>query len=238
MTDPLTRLVLIGAGGFARETAEAVRAVNDVQPTFDLLGYLDDDPALHGTKIEGVPVLGPVGALHDVPEALAVACTGNPSNYFSRKRIVGHLDLAPNRYATIVHPSAVVPPSARLGPGTVLLAGVVLTAAVHVGAHVAVMPHVVLTHDDVVGDFVTLASGVRLGGRVQIGEGAYMGAGALVREDRRVGRWSLIGMGSVVTKDVPESEVWMGVPARFVRRADAPSDFAALTSTTGGEGTR
>ena len=107
-----------------------------------------------------------------------------PDNYVSRPRIVETLGLPPERYATIIHPSASVSTTSRLGPGTILLAHTVLTAAVSVGSHVAVMPHVILTHDDVVGDFATMASGACLGGNVHVGRCAYIGAGALVREDR------------------------------------------------------
>jgi acetyltransferase-like isoleucine patch superfamily enzyme len=39
----------------------------------------------------------------------------------------------------------------------------------------------------------------------------------MIRENRNIGSWSLVGMGAVVTRDVPGGEVWAGVPARFVR---------------------
>ncbi|MFD0823542.1 sugar acetyltransferase, partial [Micromonospora zhanjiangensis] len=48
-------LVIVGAGGFARETAAAVRAVNQVRPTWRLLGFLDDNPALRGVERAGLP---------------------------------------------------------------------------------------------------------------------------------------------------------------------------------------
>jgi acetyltransferase-like isoleucine patch superfamily enzyme len=92
------------------------------------------------------------------------------------------------------------------------------------------MPQVILTHDDTVDDFGTLASGVRLGGQVHIGQCAYLGAGAMVREARTVGAYALIGMGAVVTTDIPANEVWAGVPARYLRAADvrdSPADRVA-----------
>jgi len=210
-------LVIIGAGGFGRETADAVRAANAAGGSWRLLGYLDDDPALSGSCLDGVPVLGGTGELAGLPDALVVVCTGRPDNYLSRPRIVGGLGLPAERYATIIHPTASVSVSSRVGPGSVLLAHVAATAAVRIGSHVAVMPQVTLTHDDVVGDFATLASGARLGGGVHIGAGAYLGAGALVRENRAVGPGSLVGMGSVVLGDVPAGQVWAGIPARFLR---------------------
>jgi sugar O-acyltransferase (sialic acid O-acetyltransferase NeuD family) len=212
-------LLIVGAGGFARETAEAVRAVNAVQPAWTLVGFLDDDPRLHGALIAGTPVLGSIDLVHAHPEARVVLTTGRPDAYGSRPSIAARLDLDDERYATVIHPSATLGASCRVGAGSVLLAHVDLTADVVVGRHVVVMPQVVLPHDARVGDFATLASGVRLGGSCQIGEGAYVGAGACVREGLSVGARAIVGMGSVVTRDVPRERLWFGSPARDVDRA-------------------
>lgn len=219
------RLVIIGAGGFARETAQAARAAG-----LPLAGHLDDDPALHGRTVDGVPVLGGTERVRELKDASFVVCVGSPRDYASRARIVARLGLPEERYTTVVHPTAAVSASSVLGPGTVLLAHTVLTAAVTVGRHVAVMPQTVLTHDDVLGDFATLASGVRLGGTVRIGTGAYLGAGAMVREGTEVGAWSLVGMGSVLLADVPPGEVWAGSPARPLRPAPPPALAQLATS--------
>ncbi|MFD7256167.1 NeuD/PglB/VioB family sugar acetyltransferase [Streptomyces sp. NPDC059874] len=222
-------LLIVGAGGFARETAQAVRDVvaADVAqgrpPRWRLAGHLDDDLSLHGRDVDGVPVLGGTEQVHRLWDARVVVCVGSPRDYAVRARLVRRLGLPVNRYATVVHPTAVVSDSSMLGVGSVLLAHVVLTAAVRIGSHVAVMPQVVLTHDDVVGDFATVASGVRLGGGVRLGRGAYVGAGSLVREYTSVGAWSLTGMGSTVLADVPPGEVWAGSPARRLRAAGGPA---------------
>jgi sugar O-acyltransferase (sialic acid O-acetyltransferase NeuD family) len=211
----LQPLVIVGAGGFSREAAEAVAASNADEPTWDLLGFVDDDPSLVGTTICGVGVIGPVSLVHSaLAGAQVVVCTGRPDNYFSRPKIVHRLGLPPHRYATVVHPSVALASAAVVGHGTVILAGTVITANARIGNHVAIMPSTVITHDDVVADFATLASGVKLGGSVRIGTGAYIGAGALVREGVPIGEWSLVGMGSLVTRPVPAAEQWYGTPAR------------------------
>lgn len=217
-------LLILGAGGFARETAEAVRAESETDGRWDLLGFLDDDPDRHGDFLEGLPVLGPLDAIADHPDARVVACMGHPGNFFTRKRVVRRLNLAPERWATVIHPSAVLAASTEIGCGSVVLASVVTTAAVRIGEHVVVMPATVMTHDDEAGDYATFGAGVRLAGRVRVGEGAYVGSGALVRQDLEVGEWSLIGMGSVVTHAVPAGEVWAGVPARCLRTLQVPED--------------
>jgi sugar O-acyltransferase (sialic acid O-acetyltransferase NeuD family) len=217
-------LLIAGAGGFARETAAAVRAINEVRPTFRLLGFLDDDPALQGTERAGLTILGGLSLVQELPAALVVVCIGSPRDHTVRARVVGRLALPARRYAKIVHPSASVGTGCVAGHGSVLLAQTVLTADVVVGAHVAVMPHAALTHDDVVEDYATIASGVRLGGAVRLGAGAYIGAGALIRESVRVGAGALVGMGAVVLDEVPAGEVWAGNPARRLRaRPAAPT---------------
>lgn len=223
IADTRCPLVIVGAGGFGRETAEAVRALNSIDGSWHLVGYLDDDATRHGTVIDGLPVLGGIAELEDMPDFSVVVTTGRPDNYMSRPQIVRNLAISIERYATIIHPAASVSSTSCVGAGSVVLAHAVLTAGVSVGAHVAVMPHVTLTHEDIVEDFATLASGVHLGGGVRVCQGAYLGAGALIRESCTVGRCSLVGMGAVVLRDVPACEVWVGVPARYSRGVEFPS---------------
>ncbi len=203
-------LVIIGAGGFARETAWAADNV---------IGFLDDNPAIHGEKRAGYPVLGGLELVAELPDAMFVICAGSPRDYGVRERLAARLGLPVERYATVIHSSVHIGHGCTVGPGSVLLPGVSLTVDVTVGAHVAVMPQVVLTHDDMIGDYATIASGARLGGGVRIEHGAYIGAGALIRESVRIGAGSLVGLGSVVLRDIPANQVWAGNPARYLREA-------------------
>jgi sugar O-acyltransferase (sialic acid O-acetyltransferase NeuD family) len=171
---PSTPLVIVGAGGFARETAEIVRAINAVEPRWDLLGYVDDDPARWGQIVSGALVLGGTEVL-DGTDAMAVVCVGNPTHFDVRARIVDRLGMSPDRYATLVHPTVSLASSTTIGEGTVIAAHCVTTTDVEIERHVAVMPACVFTHDVHIGSFATLASGVRLAGAVTVGSGAYVG---------------------------------------------------------------
>jgi sugar O-acyltransferase (sialic acid O-acetyltransferase NeuD family) len=224
-------LILIGCGGFGRETAAAVAAINAVEPRWRLRGFLDDSPELEGTTVAGVPVLGPIDSVGDHPNAAVVITTGRPGNYVSRPAIADRIDLDEDRYATLVHPSAVVGADCRIGPGSVLLGHVDLTTEVVVGGHVAVMPQVVLPHDTVVEDFATIASGVQVGGGCEIARGSYVGSGSCLREGLRIGVRAMIGMGAVVTRDVPAERLWCGVPARDCGAAPIPIDATVAGGT-------
>lgn len=53
-----------------------------------------------------------------------------------------------------------------------------------------------------------------------IKEGAFVGAGSYILKGVTVGRHSIIGAGSVLTKNVPDNEIWAGNPARFIRKVE------------------
>jgi len=208
MTEPV---LLIAAGGLAREVASAL-------PDGTVLGFLDDDPAKAGAEVAGLPVLGPLAAVSDHPDARLVVCAGKGP---ARRALVSRLaalGLGDDRYATVVDASVRVPAGCAVGAGSILLAGTVLTAQVTVGRHVVCMPHVTLTHDDVVEDFATLAAGVTLGGGVRIGEAAYLGMNASVRENCAVGHDAVLGMGATLVRDQPDGSVWAGTPARELKK--------------------
>ncbi|MFQ4147830.1 acetyltransferase [Arthrobacter sp. LAPM80] len=207
-------LILVAASGLAREVIVSTRSTG----THVVVGFLDDDPALRGTIISGVPVLGPIADAVRYPGAQFVLCAGKGS---VRERIALQLEdlgVHDSSYATVIDPTAVVPPGSAVGEGSILLAHVVLTADVRVGRHVVAMPHVTLTHDDVLADFATLAAGVSLGGGVRIGRGAYLGMNASVRERCTIGAGTTVGMGAAVVHNVPDGETWVGVPARSLER--------------------
>jgi sugar O-acyltransferase (sialic acid O-acetyltransferase NeuD family) len=210
-----TALVLVGAGGLGREALAAAR----MSAAWDVRGFVDDRADLHGTTIDGVPVLGPVSHLLDgtVAGVHALICTGRPGHTGSRQLIDGRLTAAGVPLASLVHPTAALAPGVQVGPGDLILAQVVATAPITIGRHVVVMPQVVFTHDDVIGDFTTFGAGARLAGGVVVERGAYVGSGALVREYATIGAGALVGMGAVVTRDVPPGEVWAGNPARRLR---------------------
>lgn len=75
-------------------------------------------------------------------------------------------------------------------------------------------------------------------GTVHLKEGAFLGAGVLVCSPVTIGKWSIVGAGSVVTKNIPDYEIWAGNPARFikVRPGYEKEHSAALGDTSGNNG--
>ncbi|MFC7621391.1 NeuD/PglB/VioB family sugar acetyltransferase [Microlunatus sp. GCM10028923] len=203
-------LIIVAASGLARELIMVLRSCGRLHPR----GILDDDPALTGKVIHGVPVLGRPAVIRDHPDTAVIIAAGRGRD---RRTLAGRLHaagVADDRYVSVIDCTVGVPESCEIGVGSIVLAGTVLTADVQVGRHVVIMPRVTLTHDVVVDDFATLCAGVSLGGQVRIGPAAYVGMNAGVREGRTVGANAVLGMGAAAIRDIPAGEVWAGVPAR------------------------
>lgn len=215
----MSALVLIAASGLAREVIALERSLR----RYDEIFLLDDDPALQGTAVDGVAVLGPVALASDQFDGDLLICAGSGQVRRRIARRLAAMGVRSSAFGRVVHPSVEVPQGCTIGPGCIVLSSVVMTTAVHLHRHVVVMPHVTLTHDDVVSDCATLCAGVTLGGRVTVEEGAYLGMSSSVRQDVTVGFDSVLGMGSVLLQDLPAGETWVGNPATRMLRTEGAS---------------
>jgi sugar O-acyltransferase (sialic acid O-acetyltransferase NeuD family) len=106
-----------------------------------------------------------------------------------------------------------------LGEGAALSPFVTLTSNIRIGRHFHANLYSYVEHDCVIGDFVTFAPGVKCNGNVRIEDHAYIGAGAVIKQGKPgqplvIGRGALVGMGAVVTRDVPPGITVVGNPAK------------------------
>lgn len=208
-------LVFLSAGGTSADVLGFIEDINHLELRFDPIGFLDDAPAKQGTSLCGLPVLGTLPDFTKFPDALFVNCLGSSSNYWRRGRVVESLGIAAERFATVVHPSAVIARHASLAAGTIVYPFAFIGSGTRIGRQVLVMSHASINHDVNIGAYAIVASGAVILGKVTLGVHSYIGAGASIRQGLSVGDGSLIGMGSVVVDDVGRNAIAMGVPARL-----------------------
>ncbi len=204
-------LVVIGAGGMAREVLDVVEAINASKDAWRVVGLVAEPaPEESLLRRRGYRFLGNLEKLRDL-DCDVVIGIGNGS---VRSRIDAEVSPWGHRSATLLHPASTVGSDVQVGEGAVLLAGVRITTNIVLGRHVQINQNATVGHDCRLGDYVSLNPLAAVSGNVAIGSETTVGANAVIIEGRRVGRRCMIGAGAVVIRDVEDDQTVVGVPAK------------------------
>ena len=202
------KLYIIGAGGHGQVVLDCARAVG-----FEIDGFLDDNEELIGKVINGIEVIGKV-ELAKTLEGFFLVAVGDNSK---RKAIVEKLNFGKEKFARVIHPSAVIGSDVEIGEGSMIIGGVVINTNTKIGKHVILNTSSSIDHHNEIGDFVHIAPGTHTGGNVYVGEGAFVGIGVSIIPHIGTGKWSTIGAGSVIIEDVPDYATVVGNPGRIIK---------------------
>lgn len=212
----MKKLYIIGAGGFGREVAWLVERINNVEPVWELQGFLDDNQEKHGTMEGRHPVVGGcelLGQLKD--EAWVVCAVGSAA---VRKQIIERVQQYDTvRFATLIDPSVLYSSSVMVGEGSIICAGTILTVDITIGRHVIINLDCTVGHDAQIEDFVTIYPSVNVSGCAIVEQGVELGTGAQIIQGKRIGQETILGAGAVVVKDLPDRCTAVGAPAKVVK---------------------
>ena len=119
-------------------------------------------------------------------------------------------------FATLIHPTASVQSSSLLGEGVLVGPGVVISNHVKIGRHVFVNSQSYIGHDGVISDYVTISPCAAILGNCKIESHVFLGANSSIKEGTTISSGAVIGMGTVVIKNLCGG-VYVGNPARRVK---------------------
>lgn len=105
----------------------------------------------------------------------------------------------------------------ELGGGSIILQGAIVQRDSKIGEHVIINTSSSVDHDCIISDFAHLSPGARLAGGVYVGEGTHIGINACVIPNVKIGKWCVIGAGTVIIKDIPDFSVVVGNPGRVIK---------------------
>ena len=209
----MKNVLIIGAGGFGREVFAWCRADPGYGKTWQIRGFLDDNPnALDGFTVHA-RIVGKVSDYQAAPDEECICAIGHPG---TKKRIVELLLARGAVFRSLIHPSVVMGSMVTLGQGVVLCPGVVLTSHLVVGDFVMFNCLSSAGHDVQVGRFATISGHCDLTGFVEVGEGVFMGSRASIIPGRKIGAGATVGAGSVVITNVAPATTVFGNPARRI----------------------
>ena len=215
-------LGIYGAGGLGREVYEVARAINRERLTWSEIIFIDDGEDIK--NIRKIPIFTFKEALRKfskVPFEVCVA-VGEPS---IRQILYDKLAAKNIKIATIIHPEVSIPDSTTIGEGTIICKFVSITCDICIGKNVYIHPMACIGHDSVIGDSAVISSFVDVAGDCIIGEKAFLAIGVVMKQGISVGRKSIVGMSSVIHRDIPEAVIAMGNPARAMKHNDQERVF-------------
>lgn len=205
------RLILVGAGAFARELINWAEHAAAATGTPAITGFLDASAAaLDGFDYE-LEYLGTIENYQPREGDRLVMAIGDPG---AKKRIAAELLARGAEFAQVIHPTAVIARTAKLGTGVVVCPHVVVSADATVGDFVALNTLSSVGHDVVIGACTTLSAHVDLTGSVNVGECCFFGSGARVVPKVKIGAEARIGAGATVLRTVAANAVMYTTPAK------------------------
>lgn len=203
-------IVIIGAGGVGRETAWIIEQINMRNPTWNIIGFVDDNEEIWDSQINGYKVIGNLSwlnALENKPYVIIAI-----ANYKVKKSIVNKL-CDRFQFATIIHPDVYLNRTVEIGKGSIVYPGVIMTINISIGNHVIVSPKCGIGHDSIIKDYVSLLWNVNVSGFDIIEEGVLIGSGATIIQGKNVGKGAIVGAGAVVINTIQENTINVGIPS-------------------------
>jgi sugar O-acyltransferase (sialic acid O-acetyltransferase NeuD family) len=207
-------LVIVGAGGHARELAWLVDDINRGSETFRFLGFVVSD--LRRASGHDSPVLGDfdwLDANRSIVDAVAIGI-GSPA---ARLAVADRLADEFGSFETpaLIHPTAQFDvASTSIDRGAAICAGAIATVNVAIGSFASIGVSVTIGHESRIGKGCVVNPGANISGGVTLGEGVLVGTGAQILQYLTIGERASVGAGAVVVKDIAEGTTVVGIPAR------------------------
>jgi acetyltransferase EpsM len=215
----MKKLVIFGGSGIGMIAASIAEDIG----SHEVLGFLND-AIPEGNEIgkyKKHPVIGKtekyLELLTDPNIDFFIAYVGlqNEKETFEK---IKKFKIPKNRWATLIHPSAVIPEKyCSIGNGVLIAPLAQLSPDVTLNDHCILLANSFVGHDSTLDVFAHIATNGVVGANVHVGKAVHIGSNSTVREKIHIGDFALVGSGSVILNDVPSNSIFIGNPGRLLR---------------------
>lgn len=217
----MKKVLIMGGLGNGSVIAWAIEdAIKRGHDEYKCVGFINDRDGI--SDIEGFPVLG---GIKDVPRLL------DEGYYFintifkiggqkDRIDLFESLAIPDERLATFVHPLAYVAPNVELSAGCVIMPNVSVSSGTKFGKGCRVMVGATIGHNNTIGDYCFFAANCCTGAYLKFGRAVTVSLNSCIREFTEIGDYATIGMGAVVLDNIGVGEVWVGNPAKLIKKVE------------------
>lgn len=211
-------MLIIGAKGFAKEVLETLYVENKY---FDRIYFYDDVNDEIGTHLYGKfeiikdikSVNSTLGDTFDFTVGI-----GNP---LLRQKVIKKFTAIGGRLQSVISSLAKIGSfDTSLEAGANIMAGTIITNSVRIGKAPLVNLNCTIGHDCIVGDFLEMSPGSHISGNCTLGDYVNIGTNVTILPKITIGSNVIIGANSVVTKDIMDNCLVVGVPAKVIKNID------------------
>lgn len=208
----MKNLVIIGAGGFAREIYDLANVCYGSEEDFKVKGFLSDGPST--IEAMGYPAVLSSVSDYQIEESDVFFCA--IGNLRDRKKTIEIILSKGGKFINLIHPTAIISPSVTLGIGIGIKSFCVLASDVTIEDFTFLQSSVIMGHDVHVGQFCQVNSFSFFAGYVRVHDLVSVNAGVRIIQNTIVEEESVVGMGSVVLRRVKKGTTVFGNPAKKI----------------------
>jgi sugar O-acyltransferase (sialic acid O-acetyltransferase NeuD family) len=207
-----SEIVLIGAGGIAREIISWHNTSKKHLAT-KIVGFLDDNLGALNNYAVDLKILGKVDLdLIKKNQSIVFAISD-----VETKKILLKKALNSNvQIANYIHESCFIGERTNFGKGLVMLPYAIISCDSTIGDLVFINNGSQIGHDVAIGDFTSIMANVDIGGGAIIGNNVFIGTGAVILPGVKIPDNTRIGAGAIVLKSIKQSGTYFGNPAKKI----------------------
>ena len=208
-------LGIYGAGGLGREVYELASLINAHDRRWNKIIFIDDSDDVK--DLRKIPIIDYKNLIDIYSKEEIEVCIGIGEPEV-REKIYKKLVNENINISTLVHPDVKIPDSTKIGEGTIICKFVSITCDIDIGENVYVHPMACIGHDAKVGDHSIVSSFVDIAGDCILGHKTFLAIGVILKQGIKIGSNAIVGLGSVVHNDIPDSVIALGNPARPMKK--------------------
>lgn len=201
-------LIIFGAGDLGKFIAYNLDIFNT---TYNLLGFMDDNPCKIGTQLCGLPVF-PIEYLNsaDIRQISVVVAISSP---VAKELVVKRLEPYGVTFPNFIAKNSWLSHEVTIGYGNIIYPNCSVNYKTEIENFVTINAGCTIGHNTYIGQYANLSPGVNLGGFTLVGQGANLGIGCCTRQGIEIGCYSIVGGQAMLVKNVESNKTVIGVPA-------------------------
>ena len=206
-------IYILGSGGLAKEVYFLIKEINK----FDVIAFIDIEEKKNIIFTEkSVPVISEedfLNQIHLITPKIAIGI-GDPI-------LIEKLSIKFNDFdfPNLIHPNVVLDhDNISMGKGNILSPGVIMTTNIIIGDFNIFNLSVTIGHDVKIGNGNVFNPSVNISGQVKIDNSNLFGVGSIVLQEKSIGSNSTLGASALLTKNVEDNIVLVGIPAKKITK--------------------